>query len=107
MYAFFKKDYKLAIYTIIGSLSVIGKEFSKALYLLDESQQMKKVLTNPSYARFNVSSKDSAMVKKTTPEIINGEYVLVDEEGNIYSPIITKQKKIGKLSKDKKRVHFL
>ena len=106
IYAFFTKDFKLAIYTIVGSLSVIGREFSKALYLLDESQQMKKTLTNPSYARFNVASKDSQEVKKTTPEIINGEYVLVDEDGNIYSPIISKQEKIGELSADKSRVHF-
>jgi hypothetical protein len=106
VYAIFTKNYKLAIYTIVGTLSVIGREFSKALYLLDESQQMKKTLTNPSYARFNVASKDSSLVKKTTPEIINGEYVLVDEDGNIYSPIISKQEKIGQLSKDKSRVHF-
>lgn len=106
IYAFLTKNYKLAIYTIIGTLSVIGREFSKALYLLDESQQMKKTLTNPSYAKFNIASKESSIVKKTTPEIINGEYVLVDEDGNIYSPIISKQEKIGKLSKDKSRVHF-
>ena len=106
IYAFLTKNYKLAIYTIVGTLSVIGREFSKALYLLDESQQMKKTLTNPSYAKFNIASKDNSIVKKTTPEIINGEYVLVDEDGNIYSPIISKQDKIGKLSKDKSRVHF-
>ena len=106
IYAFLTKNYKLAIYTIVGTLSVIGREFSKALYLLDESQQMKKTLTNPSYAKFNIASKDNSIVKKTTPEIINGEYVLVDEDGNIYSPIISKQEKIGKLSKDKSRVHF-
>ena len=106
IYAFFTKDFKLAIYTIVGALSVIGREFSKALYLLDESQQMKKTLTNPSYARYNIASKESQEVKKTTPEIINGEYVLVDEDGNIYSPIISKQEKIGKLTADKSRVHF-
>ena len=60
MYAFFIKDYKLAIYTIIGAVSFIGREFSKALYLFDESQQMKKTLTDPSYARFNVDAKNSA-----------------------------------------------
>lgn len=106
IYAFFTKDFKLAIYTIIGALSVIGREFAKALYLLDESQQMKKTLTDPSYARYNVDSKDSSRVKETTPEIINGEYVLVDEDGNIFSPVIEKQEKIGKLSSDKTRVHF-
>ena len=106
IYAFFTKDFKLAIYTIIGTLSVIGREFSKALYILDEEQQMKKALTNPSYARFNIASNDSSYVKKTTPEIINGEYVLVDEDNNIYSPVISKQEKIGRLSTDKSRVHF-
>ena len=67
---------------------------------------MKKTLTNPSYAKYNIASKDNSIVKKTTPEIINGEYVLVDEDGNIYSPIISKQEKIGKLNSDKSRVHF-
>jgi hypothetical protein len=105
-YAFYTKNFKLALYTIIGSLSVIGREFSKSLYLLDESQQMKKTLTNPSYARYNVDMDDGKYVKKTVPEVINGQYVLVDESGNIYSPVISQQRKIGKLSDDRRRVHF-
>jgi len=105
-YAFYTKNLKLALYTIIGSLSVIGREFSKSLYLLDESQQMKKTLINPSYARYNVDMDDSKYVKKTVPEIINGQYVLVDESGNIYNPVISQQRKIGKLSDDRRRVHF-
>jgi hypothetical protein len=105
-YAFYTKNLKLALYTIIGSLSVIGREFSKSLYLLDESQQMKKTLINPSYARYNVDMDDGKYVKKTVPEVINGQYVLVDESGNIYSPVISQQRKIGKLSDDRRRVHF-
>ena len=46
------------------------------------------------------ASKDNSIVKNTTPEIINGEYVLVDEDGNIYSPVISKPDKIRKLTKD-------
>ena len=67
-YAFHTKNFKLALYTIIGSLSIIGREFSKSLYLLDESQQMKKTLTNPSYARFNIDIDDGKYMKKTEKE---------------------------------------
>jgi len=37
---------------------------------------------------------DGKYMKRTVPEIINGQYVLVDESGDIYSPIISEQRRI-------------
>ena len=107
MYAVYVRDLKLAVFTIIGALTVIGRNFAKNLYLFDESQKIKKALTDPGFARIQQTKSNlKDKISVTTPEIINGEYYLVNEEGSVFSPIISGQREVGKLSNDRSRIKF-
>ena len=103
IYALKNKNLKLALITLLGWIIFgFGPAF-KSFYLFDKTQQSKNILSKADY-NYNRDYED---LKKVGLQKINGLWKIVDNNNNVYEPVIRNAKKIGTLSSDRTEIKKL